>query len=228
MTCANTAKRPQCARCLRPSSACICAWIRPTAHEVEVLVLQHPRERARAKGTARLLQLSLQHCRLVVGEEFVAGDLQSLLDGTVPGELPLTETRQALLLYPDTPQDQALGLFTPPLLAPDLLPDPPQLRLVVLDGTWRESRKMLYRNPLLQRLPRLALRELAPSKYLIRKAHDPDQLSTLEATCAALTQLEGDREKIQPLLSAFEGFVAQQRGYQAHGLRASGGSVLPA
>jgi DTW domain-containing protein YfiP len=84
----------------------------------------------------------------------------------------------------------------------------------VLDGTWRKSRKMLYQNPLLQQLPRLALRDMPASRYLIRKAHRSDQLSTLEATCTALMQLEGGVERFQPLLAAFHGFVAQQLGYR--------------
>jgi DTW domain-containing protein YfiP len=73
---------------------------------------------------------------------------------------------------------------------------------------------MLYLNPLLHALPRLALRDLPASSYRIRKAHQPDQLSTLEATCAALSQLEGDAERLAPLLRAFDGFVAQQWAYR--------------
>jgi DTW domain-containing protein YfiP len=141
---------------------------------------------------------------------------------------PPCQSRQALLLYPDTPQDAALGLLSPPVLAPGLLTDPQKIRLVLLDGTWRESRKMLYRNPLLQRLPRLALRDLPASRYLIRKAQGQDQRSTLEATCSALAQLEGDGAKYRPLLAAFDGFVAQQLGYQRRGARSGSGSVLPA
>ncbi len=49
-------------------------------------------------------------------------------------------------------------------------------------------------------------------RYAIRKAHAPGQLSTLEATCAALAQLEGNAAHWQPLLVAFDGFVAQQQG----------------
>ena len=52
------------------------------------------------------------------------------------------------------------------------------------------------------------------SRYLFRKAPQPDQRSTLEATCAALTQLEGSAQSFAPLLNAFDGFVAQQLGYQ--------------
>ena len=85
----------------------------------------------------------------------------------------------------------------------------------MLDGTWRKSRKMLQRNPLLQALPRLSLTPLAPSRYSVRKAHQPHQRSTLEAACAALAQLEGEPDRFSPLLAAFDGFVAQQLDFRA-------------
>ena len=208
------AKRAHCSTCLRPQSSCICQWIRPIAHEVEVVILQHPSEVHQAKGTARLLHLSLPHSRIVVGEAFAPAQLQSLLNQPLTDGATEPAPRQAVLLYPDTPQDPALGLLTPQLLAQDWKADPSRLRLIVLDGTWRESRKMLYLNPLLQPLPRLPLHEQPSSRYLIRKAQCPDQLSTLEATCAALSQWEDGPEKFQPLLNAFDGFVAQQLGYR--------------
>ncbi|CAN5501023.1 DTW domain-containing protein [soil metagenome] len=185
------------------------------AHAVEVLILQHPLEVSNAKGSARLLHLSLPHSRLVTGEVF---DLPALL--TAPPESG--PPRQSILLYPDTPQDQAPDLSPPPRLAQERLRDPARLRLIVLDGTWRKSRKMLYRNPALQQLPRLSLQDMPASHYVIRKAHRPDQLSTLEATCAALMQLEGSVEKFAPVLAAFDGFVAQQLGYRAN----NGGAEL--
>lgn len=92
--------------------------------------------------------------------------------------------------------------------------DPARLRLVVLDATWRKSRKMLYLNPLLQTLPRFSLTDVPASRYLIRKAHLPHQLSTLEAACLALMRLERDATKFAPLLDAFDGFIEQQRGYR--------------
>lgn len=211
---ASNTKRPGCTICMRPQSACICQWITPVAHRVEVVVLQHPLEVTNAKGSARLLCLSLPHSRLVTGEVFAGQDLQTLLTAPLQPQAVASSPRQAILLYPVTPDDKALRLPAPPALSSALLRDPSQLRLIVLDGTWRTSRKMLYLNPLLQQLPRLALRDTPASHYLIRKAHRPDQLSTLEATCAALMQLEDDNEPFQPLLTAFDGFVAQQMGYR--------------
>ncbi|AMO92896.1 DTW domain protein [Collimonas fungivorans] len=169
-----------------------------------MLILQHPLEVRQAKGSARLLQLSLARSELVVGETFDEQYLKALLHAPA---------RHAVLLYPDSPEDKSLELAAPPSLEQALLLDPAQLRLVVLDGTWRKSRKMLYLNPLLQQLPRLSLHNPPASRYLIRKAHGPGQLSTLEATCHALMQLEHNEGGYLPLLTAFDGFVAQQLAY---------------
>ena len=204
--------RPRCAHCLRAQSACICEWTTPIVHEVEVLVLQHPLEVNQSKGSARLLCLSLCHSRLVTGEVFETPDLQAWL--SAPGRTPGGElqAKTAVLLYPPTPQDGVLP--TPPSLTSTQLAAPSQLRLVVLDGTWRKSQKMLHFNPLLQSLPRLSLRDTPAAYAPLRKARHPNQLSTLEATCSALMQLENNVAQFAPLLTAFDGFVAQQLGYK--------------
>jgi DTW domain-containing protein YfiP len=193
-----------CPVCLRAQPACICRWISPVATAVDVLILQHPLEVANAKGSARLLHLSIESSTMVTGEAFAEAQLKDMLQ---------RGGRTPVLLYPDTPDDKSLGMPAPPALMPALLAQPMALRLVVLDGTWRKSRKMLYANPLLQALPRLPLSNLPATHYTIRKAHAPDQMSTLEAACHALAQIEHEHEKFLPLLSAFDGFVAQQAAY---------------
>ena len=56
-------------------------------------------------------------------------------------------------------------------------------------------------------------RALATAPWRVFHSHHGlGQFSTLEATCAALAQLEGSVEQFQPLLNAFDGFVAQQLG----------------
>lgn len=205
-----TAKRPSCNRCLRAQSACICHWITSVEHQVEVLFLQHPLEVANAKNSARLLHLSLPHSRLAVGEAFAADELHRLLYDNFDGVADDRVIRP-VLLYPDTSADSVLAL--PPPWPEQTSKD--RYRLVVLDGTWRKSRKMLYLNPLLQQLPRLPLADPPASAYAIRKAHKPEQLSSFEATCHALMQLEHDTDKYLPLLAAFDGFVAQQQAYRA-------------
>ncbi|MDY0963744.1 MULTISPECIES: tRNA-uridine aminocarboxypropyltransferase [Massilia] len=192
-------KRPTCPTCLRAQSTCICHWIAHVEPEARLLVLLHPLETGNAKNSGRLLHLSVAGSELIVGETFDADVLDNLLhaDGRTP-----------VLLYPQTPDDRSV----PP---PPALPSLPasMLRLVVLDATWRKSRKMLYLNPGLQKLPRLALSDVAPSNYRIRKAHAPHQLSSLEAAAQALGQLECDGGRYGALLEAFDGFVSQQASY---------------
>ena len=207
----SPARRDRCAQCERPQSTCICRWITPTANLVEVLLLQHPLEEHNATGSARLLQLSLLRSRMVTAESFADAALQALLFD--PFERDVASSNggtQAILLYPSTPEDEALSPSLRPTLTAAMLADPTRIRLLVIDGTWRKSRKMLHLSPLLQRLPRLSLNDVPASRYPIRKAHRSDQLSTLEATCLALMQLETDAAKFQPLLTAVDGIVAQQ------------------
>ncbi|MBH9578241.1 tRNA-uridine aminocarboxypropyltransferase [Inhella proteolytica] len=157
--------RSRCARCLR--ARCLCALLpeAPLAHQVELVILQHPLEQHEVKGTARLLALALARCELRVGEQF--------------SQPPNPEGRTEALLYPGEPA------AAPPGTAPQ------HLRLYVLDGTWRKSRLLLHRHPWLAALPRVNLAAAAPSAYTVRKAHAAHQLSTLEACAAALQQLEG-------------------------------------
>ena len=179
-----------------------------------MLFLQHPLEIDNAKGSARLLHLSLQHSQIITGEVFMEDELRALLYAPFPhqdSDTPNKKPIQPLLLYPSTAEDSNIAI--PPALMHAADNALIQYRLVVLDGTWRKSRKMLYLNPLLQQLPRLPLSDLPPSHYRIRKAHKPDQLSTYEASCYALMQLENETEKYLPLLAAFDGFVEQISSY---------------
>lgn len=196
-------RRARCATCLRAASACICHWVRPVHARCAVLVLQHPMEAANAKNSARLLHLCLPGSRLVTGETF------DRLDRLLAGPW------RPVLLYPDTPGERSLGIAPPPPFDAPAGGAGGDLLLVVLDATWRKSRKMLYLNPALQALPRLALRDVPASRYLIRKAHAAGQLSTLEAVAYALGQLENDAERFAPLVAAFDGFVGQQQALAA-------------
>jgi DTW domain-containing protein len=211
-------KRPICLRCQRPQRTCLCQWITPTANVVELLILQHPLEVYQAKGSARLLQLSLQRCHCQVGEVFDQAELQGWLDAPLASHVDEAGPDRVvnLLLYPEDASppsgDQEHGLQPAPAMA---APSPAATRLIVLDGTWGKSRKMLALNPALHHLPRLALQADGPSRYLIRKAHKPNQLSTLEASCMALAQLEGQgasgaaaSARYAPLLTAFDRFIA--------------------
>jgi DTW domain-containing protein YfiP len=180
--------RPQCPRCLRPTTHCLCALIPSLDSRTRVLLLQHPSEVNHALNTARLAALGLVNAQLVVGEVFEG--LQTLLNP--PGY-------QARLLFPGE-DAQPLQAYSPS--------DEPLL-LVVPDGTWRKARKLLHLNPLLAALPRVTLTAGAVSRYRLRKAPGPGALSTVEAIVQALTVLEAPTS-FEPLLRPFEALIEGQ------------------
>lgn len=53
--------------------------------------------------------------------------------------------------------------------------------VVVLDGTWSEAGKILYRNPILKKLPKISFNQVIKSEYKIRKQPKERYLSTLES-----------------------------------------------
>ena len=180
--------RPQCPRCLRPETHCLCPLIPHLDSRTRVLLLQHPSEVNHALNTARLAALGLSNAELIVGEVFE--DLPALLNR--PGY-------RARLLFPadDAQPMQAYGESDEPLL------------LVVPDGTWRKARKMLHLNPLLAALPRVTLAEGGVSRYRLRKAPGPGALSTIEAIVQALQTLEPSAS-FEPLLKPFEALIEGQ------------------
>ena len=208
---ADLPARRLCTACARPASTCICRWIDAVPLDASLLILQHPLEVKHAKGSARLLHLCIPGSVLLTGETFDPALLAAHLHAG--GRTPR-------LLYPDAVDAHAAANADANADANHAAVRLPatEVRLVVLDGTWRKSRKMLHLNPLLASLPRLALRAMPPSHYRIRKAHGPDQLSSFEAAAHALTGLPGQGDcaaRLGRLLAAFDGFVEQQAGYVA-------------
>jgi len=169
--------RAVCSRCERPASTCLCATLpRPLPVRTELVILQHPAEARHAKNTAAFLTLGLSPAARLLRGEVFDPSLAG--PGTV-------------LLYPgegDAPVPRSVN------------------RLLLLDGSWRQSRRLLAANPWLSALPRLALPEL-PGRYALRRAHRPGQLSTVESGLHALARLEGGPERFAPLWEAFDAFV---------------------
>ena len=177
--------RPCCPSCQLPLRTCLCALVRPVAHRIAIRVLQHPDEAKQAKGTVRLLQRCLQNSETLVGEHWAA---------------PPWPLADCWLLYP--------GGTAPP---PDT---PPPRQLLLLDGSWRHSRKLMHLNPWLHRLPRYALRVTPPSLYAgLRKAHGAQQLSSLEAVAQALLELEANSAARDNLLAAMQDWLALQQRF---------------
>gem|GEM_PF-277230 len=190
---ASVTWRPFCYRCWRAKILCLCNHVKVVTNPVEILFLQHPNERTMPFNTARLAHLSLTRSRLVHGLRF---------DGT--------KTVQDLLA-----KRERVGILFPSTVAKDLSEAPPDLEtLVVIDGTWREAKKIIYLSPTLLEFPHYAFVPEKPSNYRIRKEPKDEFISTIEATVTALRLIDKDPSKYQELLDLFDRMVDRQIDFQ--------------
>ncbi|MBD2859428.1 DTW domain-containing protein [Spongiibacter sp. KMU-158] len=179
--------RPTCSECLRPATTCLCGAIVQRRSAYQLIILQHPKEARHALSTAPLLARSIIGSQLLVGETFD------------PCEILGADWQQtSVLLYPgerviEAEKAQTLALKN----------------LIVLDGTWRKTAKLIHMNPWLTQLPCLALQPATPSRYRIRKSPRADGLSTIEATAQALNALHNS-EDFDAILGVFDKMIEHQ------------------
>jgi len=184
--------RLYCNICEKPLKTCLCSFIKKINNLNDVLIFQHVSEKKHALGTAKILSLSLQQCSLQVGEEFTEDFLKETLFSDHKKSYLLFPTKNAISFDSLTSKERE------------------KVRLIVIDGTWRKAKRLLYKNPLLENLPSLHLGLDKTSRYTIRKPPFSGALSTLEAVYEALSFLEKDHDKFAPLLETFQRMIKNQ------------------
>ena len=181
--------RQYCISCERPLVTCICKYASTINNSITLWILQHPSEQLKTKGTAGLINLSLSKCNVLIGENFSEHEqLNALISN---------KANQVLLLYPDD-DAQLVDKIEAKTFA--------NTHLLVIDGTWKKAYKIYQLSKNIQNLPKVTLDTDVQSQYLIRKHHRKTDLSTLEASCYALSSLEDSLDKYQPLLNNFNDF----------------------
>jgi len=186
--------RPSCSQCLRPLNNCICGCVHHVKHQTPIGILQHPSEQKQSKGTALLTHLCLENAKLWQTEVIEEQRIEQWI-----------ARAPTFLLYPTQHSDPQ-----PPVMAePDLSRLYPEFQVLILDGTWRKTIKIMALNPILQDLPKIQLSSVPSSSYRIRKQKQEGLLSTIEATAYLLQDLEPQNKEISFLLKAFEDFQQQ-------------------
>ena len=183
-------KRAICERCLKALPACICATIESIDNQHFLHILQDPSEEKKAIGTARILELSLQRCKISIGETF---------------DPALFDLNNSYLLFPDPTAISATELCSTVNITINA-----DSQFILLDGSWKKAYKLLMSNPFLQKLPKVMINADSKSSYRIRKSPREDGLSTVEAGYYLLSQLENNSEKFEPLLKSFNYMIDYQ------------------
>lgn len=153
-------------------------------------------------GTARMASLCLENSELHVGIDWShSRELARALSDP---------SRPPILLYPGRD-------------AKDIVAEPPPgpVTLVVVDGTWSQTKKVVKVNPILNALPRYAFHPPQPSEYRIRREPNAESVSTIEALVHTLSALEGDPGRFAALMAPFRAMIDYQISCQdrLHGAR---------
>lgn len=177
-----------CPRCYQRREICICPILPTVTTRTEFLILRHIWEAERPSNTGRLVALAMPNSRIIPCGGGTRIGLSSIDDEflRVPG---------TWLLWPDgTGTSSNVSGLIPPV------------RVVVIDATWQQARRLSSTMPALRALPRLALPAPIRCRSRLREQHRSDGMSTIEAVAAAVAKLEG-AEAAKPLEKLYDELV---------------------
>jgi DTW domain-containing protein YfiP len=165
----------RCLTCLQLKTTCICSFTPHLESQIPFLLVQHSRERCRSSNTGRLLQLAFPQIPTFLHEK--PEDVQALTQTlqNYPGH--------AFVVFPSTS-----GVSIEDLQ--HLQKEQHPFCLILLDGSWRQAKRMKSRIPILRTLPCISLKAPSPSNYLLRKQNREEGLSTVEAAILLMKELQ--------------------------------------
>lgn len=183
-------------------------------NRIPVLILRHPQEKKEALGTADLLQQNLSRCRLKTGLSWAnlkkAIGSEDLSQYELPSEWGVLFLGGQLKFKPKSSEsDQVIALKKNGTPDPESDAVLKSLKgLIVLDGTWSQSKTLWWRNAWLLKLRRLILIPAKPSLYgKKRKEPRRECLSTLEAVAITLSHMGEDPQVKDQLFEEFKKFL---------------------
>jgi DTW domain-containing protein YfiP len=176
--------RQYCSKCNKAKSTCICQWLQVQSNQIPILILQHTDEIKKTLGTARIAELGLERAKVVSNTNFLMNECFDVLD--------VFKASKPILLYANKMTNSPFHIELD-LSCALLISETQSSRfdsVVVLDGTWRNTREILHKNSWLHALPTIALTNVGESRYRIRKASQENTLATIEAVSTLLSVLD--------------------------------------
>lgn len=181
-------ERSHCPRCYQRREICICPILPTVKTRTEFIILRHIYEAERPSNTGRLVALTMPHSRII-----------PCGGGTRIGLSPIDN---GLLIFPGTWLLWPDGVGQHPHDGDTIPPD----RVVVIDATWQQARRLYSTTPALRLLPRMVLPAPLRCRERLRKQHRSEGMSTIEAVAAAVAILEG-ADVAKPLEALYNALV---------------------
>lgn len=193
---------PKCPDCWKAVALCLCSEIQTVSAQTQVLILQHPQEARNPLTSARLASATLlnsvhkvglnwRSLSAALGAQAEAKNWAVLFLGTLKNSEKLPKVPFQVV----TQKGAAV--------------DPKTIEgIVILDGNWKQSKTLWWRNPWLLKLKRIVLNPQIPSNWgALRKQPRPECLSTIESLSFTLHHLGEKSQVCDALNSIFEKHV---------------------
>lgn len=186
----------RCPGCQLPALNCLCPYRVTAAAAVRFWLLTHPLEHHKPTNTGRLIGDVLPGTEVFTWYRAAPDErLLALLD----------DARYApFVIFPDDQPDYAERV-----VGMEAVAQARQERrtpvFIILDGTWRQARRIFRKSPYLDSLPVLPLSTDRLTRYRLRKPASSAHLCTAEVAAELLRQ-SGDTDAAQALDDYFDAF----------------------
>lgn len=197
---AKVASETRCSRCFLRHDDCLCALLPTITPRLNLVIVRHTQERHKPTSTTRLVM----NC--------VTGTVvHDWVGRGVPIDLAL-DPADSFLLFPR--QDG------PAIPAAELADWPRPPTVVIVDGTWRQCRKMAHNVPGLRGLRTVQLPSSPASRPAMRTQIREDGLATAEAVSRLLTAAGDDGAPLFHVYRLMVERVLKSRGTWVRELKA--------
>jgi DTW domain-containing protein YfiP len=170
----------RCQGCEIRKPLCFCAHIPKIELQTQLIVIMHTAERVLTTNTARLAAKALTNSEIRV---------RGLIEKPIQAAGLKHPQRHSLLLYPSEQAAELNEEFVSRLSQP--------VTLIVPDGSWRQTRRMIIRETALHGIPHVTLPPGLRSEYRLRHQPHGDALCTFEAIARAIGVLESREAQSQ-------------------------------
>ena len=161
-----------CLKCTRITPFCICSEIPKIQTDLSILIIRHHRETKRRSNTARIASICIPSIH-IIQYPFLQG-------------APSFDSKSDLLIYPVSNETTICNSIDKKRSFEKAEDAQKPKRLIFLDGTWSQTRKMYRKTPSLHKVSWTSLSASMKPPPKIRKSSFSNGMSTMECVGRAI------------------------------------------
>ena len=184
-------RKHRCPGCQLPKQLCICSLLPSLKTKATFWVLMHPFEFEKPTNTGKIIQDCVPQTKIIFWER-TTPDLELL--NMFQGQ------QNIFLVFPEEYKTDNNSVIPATQLGVE------NPHFILLDGTWKQARKIFRKSPYLHHLPIISFKTDQKSIYLLRRPSQVHHLCTIEVAIALLDS-NREQESSRQMNNYFKKFV---------------------